>query len=82
MSYLGIVCGGGGGNFFFRKTNLSFHIFFVFYAISNIFRKQIFPGGGVSEPVGDRVALFGSGSVNINVFLNPICVWFCKFGNP
>ena len=51
--------GGGGGNFCVK-----FHVFFVLYAISNIFwNKTFFRGGGggvkqivvlASEPVGGR----------------------------
>ena len=52
---------GGGGETKFRFV-FSLHVFFAFYAISNIFRKQNVPGGGgtflcavlASEPVGGR----------------------------
>ena len=60
--------GGGGGCAFIYKENntFSFHIFFTFYAISNIYRKKTkFRWGGgesvstkfvvlAAEPVGGR----------------------------
>ena len=34
---------------FFKNKKISFHIFSAFYAISNIFRKEIGGGGGLSK---------------------------------
>ena len=59
---------GGGCTFIYKENNtFSFHIFFTFYAISNIYRKKTkfrWGGGGESvstkfvvlaaEPVGGR----------------------------
>ena len=63
------------------NQNLIFvHVFFAFYTISNIYRKQNFPGGGggvvvfvelASEPVGGRSRATELPCFKINIlFLN------------